>query len=79
MQIIPLPRFTGNIEREFNILFVTPNHQTTNLVSPNFFLEFFSDLSVEKELFKLVKLRKFRGKNLGKQNWLFGGLMSRTR
>ena len=73
MQIIPLPRFTGNIEREFNILFVTTNHQTTDLVSPNFFLEFFSVLSVEKEL------RKFRGKNLGKQNWLFGGLMSRTR
>ena len=27
--------------------------------------------------YQLLKLRKIRGKNWGKQNWLFGGLMSR--
>ena len=30
-------------------------------------------------LFQLLKLRKIHGKNWGKQNWFFGGLMSRTR
>jgi hypothetical protein len=31
------------------ILFVTSNHQATNLVFPNFFHEFFSAWAVEKE------------------------------
>jgi hypothetical protein len=41
-------------------LFVTSNHQTTNLVFPNFFNEFFSVWSVEEEnkLFIGPKLRK---------------------
>ena len=77
------------------ILFVTSNHQTTNLVFPNFFLEFFSVWGDEKEnklfigpklrkklfgtnLFQLLKLRKNRGKNWGKQYSWFGGLMSWT-
>ena len=34
---------------------------------------------IKSLLFQLLKLRKNRGKNWGKQNWLFGGLMSRTR
>jgi hypothetical protein len=44
---------------------------------PNCFHEFFSVLAVEKEnrLFKGPKLRKIRGKNWGKQDWLFGGLI----
>jgi hypothetical protein len=39
---------------------VTSNHKTTNLVFPNFFHEFFSALSVEKEneLFIGPKLKK---------------------
>ena len=43
-----------------NILFVTSNHQTTNLVFPNFFHEFFSVWAVEKynKLFIGPKLRK---------------------
>ena len=42
------------------ILFVTSNHQTTNLVFPNYFQEFFSVWTVEKEnkLFIGPKLRK---------------------
>ena len=32
-----------------NILFVTSNHQTSNLDFPNFFLEFFSVIAVETE------------------------------
>ena len=28
---------------------------------------------------KMLKLRKFRKQNWGKQDWLFGGFMSRTR
>ena len=75
----------------FFILFVTSNHRTTNLVSPDFFPEFFSVWAVEKEskvfigpkqvsfLFHLLKLRKNCGKNCGKQYSWFGGLMSRTR
>ena len=73
-----------------DILSVTSNHQTTNLVFLNFFHEFFSISAVEKEkklfigpklkkklfclLFQLLKLEKIGGKN-----WLFSGLMSRTR
>ena len=43
-----------------NILFVTSNHQTTNLVFPNYFNKFFSVWAVEKEnkLFIGAKLRK---------------------
>ena len=47
--------------RRFNILFVTSNHQTTNLVFPNFFHEFFSVLAVEKE-------NKFF---IGPKKWVF--------
>ena len=42
------------------------NHQTTNLVFPNFFHEFFSVLDLWKVcfLFQLLKLRKIRENNL---------------
>ena len=46
-----------------NILFVTSNHQTTNLVSPNFFHEFFSVWAVEKEN------KLFIGLKMGKKLW----------
>ena len=45
---------------QYNILFVTSNHQTTNLVFSNFFHEIFSVLGDEKEnkFFIGPKLRK---------------------
>jgi hypothetical protein len=73
------------------ILFVTSNQKITNFVEKEnqtfqfvknrfFFLTYcfgpiksllsFSNAQTEKHI---------RGKNLGKRNWLFGGLMSRTR
>ena len=36
-------------EETIFIMFLTSNHQTTNLVFPIFFQEFFSALAVEKE------------------------------
>ena len=47
-------------QRKTNILFVTSNRQTTNLVFPNFFHEFFSVWEDEKEnkLFIGPKMRK---------------------
>ena len=65
-----------------SILFVTSNHQTTNLVFPNFFPWIFLSLSSwkRKQVFSQTsKLRKIRGKNWRKLDWFFGGLMSRTR
>ena len=78
---------------ESYISFVTSNHQTTNLVFPNFSQPwaveklcigpkqfFFSILDQWKIylLFILLKLRKNCEKNWGKQGSWFGGLMSRT-
>ena len=40
-------------------------------------VDFFSPANRQGELW--VKLRKFLGKNWGKQNWLFGGMISRIR
>ena len=76
-----------------NILFVTWNNQTENLVFPNFvhvqqlkkkqssLLQIFFSFGPMQSLFlfHLVKLRKIRGKKWGNPNLWFGRLMSRTR
>ena len=55
-------------------MFVTSNHQTTNLACPNYFHDFFSFGAVEtiNQLFIGPKLRSIREKNWGKQYWLLG-------
>ena len=75
-----------------NVIMVS-YHQITNSESTNWVSEYllwflFQLANWEKKLFwtnkvcflfQLLKLRKILGKNWGKQEWLFGGLMSLTR
>ena len=57
-----------------------------NAEIPNFKVKLKAILKIKPQfwtkvsfLLKLLKLRKIRGKDWGKLEWLFGGLMSRTR
>ena len=47
--------FTNNEKK--NILYAISNHQTTNLVFPNFFHEYLTVLSVEKEIKLFIGLK----------------------
>ena len=59
-----------------NTLFVTSNHQTTNLVFPNFFHEFFSVFAVEKITFYWFKTGCFL--SVGPMKKLFQLIKLRT-